>query len=127
MKKNQQGLTFLSVMFVGMVVVFGAILAMKLIPPYLEHMSVQKIIKTMAQDPGLSGMSVQEARNSFSRRAAIDYITVIDAKDLDIVKDHGETIVSVNYSVTVPIVGNLSALMEFEASTQGSKTAKPIE
>lgn len=124
MKKNQQGMTFFGVMFVGMVIVFGAILVMKLIPPYLEFWSVQKIVSVMAKDPALSGMTPSEVRNSFDRRAVIDNVRVITGKDLEIAKERGETVVSVNYSVTVPIAGNLSALIEFEASTQGTKAAK---
>jgi hypothetical protein len=124
MKKNQQGMTFFGVMFVGMIIVFGAILLMKLIPPYLEFWSVQKIITVMAKDPALPGMTPQEVRNSFDRRAVIDNVNVIKGKELEISKERGETVVSASYSVTVPIAGNLSALLEFEASTQGTKAAK---
>lgn len=124
MKKNQQGMTFFGVMFVGMIIVFGAILLMKLIPPYLEFWSVQKIITVMAKDPALPGMTLQEVRNSFDRRAVIDNVNVIKGKELEISKERGETVVSASYSVTVPIAGNLSALLEFEASTQGTKAAK---
>lgn len=122
MKKNQQGMTFFGVMFVGMAVVLGAILVMKLIPPYLEFWSVQKIIGVMAKDPALPGMTPQEVRSSFARRAVIDNVKVIAGKDLDVTKDRGETVVSAEYSVTVPVAGNLSALIEFKASTQGSKS-----
>lgn len=126
MKKNQQGMTFLGVMFVGMVIVFGAILVMKLIPPYLEYWSVQKIISVMAKDSGLPEMTPAQVRESFDRRAVIDNVTVITGKDLDISKDRGQTVVVASYSVTVPIAGNLSALIEFEASTEGTKAAKPV-
>lgn len=126
MKKNQQGMTFFGVMFVGMIIVFGAILLMKLIPPYLEFWSVQKIINVMAKDSALPGMTPQEVRNSFDRRAVIDNVTVIKGKDLEIDKSRGETTVSTSYSVTVPVAGNLSALIEFEASTQGTKAAKRL-
>lgn len=128
MKKNQQGMTFFGVMFVGMVLIFGAILIMKLIPPYLEYWSVQKIIAVMANDSALPGMTPAEARASFDRRAVIDNVKVIEGKDLEISKDRGTMVVSANYSVTVPLVGNLSALMEFQSSTANSKPGKkPIE
>ena len=121
MKKNQQGMTFIGVMFVGMVIVFGAILIMKLIPPYLEFWSVQKIIGVMAKDSGLPEMTPAQIRDSFDRRAVIDNVRVIEGKDLDIGKDRGQSVVAADYSVTVPIAGNLSALIEFRASTQDAK------
>lgn len=127
MKKNQQGMTFIGVMFVGMVVVFGAILAMKLIPPYLEFWSVRQIITGLAKDPGLPEMTPAEIRSVFERRAVIDNIKAITEKDLDISRDSGEMVVTASYSVTVPIVANLSALIEFNASTQGTKVVKRAE
>jgi hypothetical protein len=128
MKKNQQGMTFIGVMFVGMVLIFGAILVMKLIPPYLEFWSVQKIISVMSKDSALPGMTVSEARVSFDRRAVIDNVKVITGADLEIAKDRGTTVVSADYSVTVPIAGNISALLEFQASTADATPGKkPIE
>jgi len=121
MKKNQQGMTFFGVIFVGMVLVFGAILVMKLIPPYLEFWSVQKIIGVMAKDSSLPGMTPGEIRVSFEKRAMIDNVKVIKGSDLEISKNSGTNVVIANYSVVVPIVGNLSALMEFQASTADTK------
>ncbi len=66
MKKNQQGMTFIGVMFVGMAIVFGAILMMKLIPPYLEFWSVQKIIGVMAKDSALPEMTPAQVRDSLT-------------------------------------------------------------
>lgn len=117
MKKNQQGMTFFGVVFVGMFVVVGAILVMKIIPPYLEYSSVKKVIGAMAKDPALQNMTIPEVRDSFDRRVVIDSITVIEGKDLEISKVRGTTVVDAEYSVKVPLVGNLSALMEFKAST----------
>ncbi|MDO8892752.1 MAG: DUF4845 domain-containing protein [Sulfurimicrobium sp.] len=126
MKKNQQGMTFLGVTFVGMIVVFGAILVMKLIPPYLEFWSVQKIIGVMAKDSGLPEMTTAQVRASFDKRAVVDNVNVISGKDLEISKERGQLVVAANYSVTVPIVGNLSALIAFQATTQGTKAAKMV-
>lgn len=128
MKKNQQGMTFFGVVFVGFALVGGAILVMKLIPPYLEFWSVQKVMSVMAKDSALPGMTPQEARNSFDKRANVDNINVIKGSDLEIAKNNGKTVVSANYTVTVPLAGNLSALMEFQASTSESAPGKkPIE
>lgn len=126
MKKNQQGMTFFGVIFVGFAIVGGAILLMKLIPPYLEFWSVKKVISVMANDPALPGMSVPDVRKSFDRRANIDSITVIKGKDLDVAKELGKTVVTASYTVVVPIAGNISALMEFEASTKGTEPPKMV-
>jgi len=128
MKKNQLGMTFFGVIFVGLVLVGGAVLVMKLIPPYIEYWSVRKIIGVMAKDSALPGMTPAEVRQSFDKRATIDYVNVIKGSDLEIAKDRGETVVSASYSVTVPLVANISALLDFQASTKDSNPGKkPIE
>lgn len=128
MKKNQQGMTFFGVIFIGVALVGGAILVMQLIPPYLEFWSVKKIIATMANDSSLASASPAEVRKSFDKRAGIDNVNVIKGSDLEITKDRGQSVVAANYTVTVPLFGNLSALMEFHASTQESSSGKkPIE
>lgn len=121
MRKNQQGLTFFGVVFVGFVLVAGSVLVMKLIPPYLEFWSVQKVIAVMAKDSALPGMTPAEIKKSFEKRSIIDNIKVISGNDLEIAKDRGTNVVAANYTVTVPLVGNLSALLEFHASTADSK------
>lgn len=126
MKKNQQGMTFFGVIFVGFVIVGGAILLMKLIPPYLEFWSVKKVISVMAKDSALPSMTVPEVRKSFDRRANIDGINVINGGDLEVSKDRGQTVVTASYTVVIPLAGNLSALMEFSTSTNGTEPAKPI-
>lgn len=128
MKKNQQGMTFFGVIFVGVALVGGAILVMQLIPPYLEFWSVKKIITTMANDSSLASASPAEVRKSFDKRAVIDNVNVIRGSDLEITRERGQSVVAANYTVTVPLFGNLSALMEFHASTQESQSGKkPIE
>ena len=124
MKKNQQGMTFFGVIFVGVALVGGAILVMQLVPAYLEFWSVKKIISTMANDSSLSGASPAELRKSFDKRAGIDNVTVIKGSDLEVTKDRGQSVVTASYEVKVPLVGNLSAVMDFRASTQESSSGK---
>ncbi|MDO9188675.1 MAG: DUF4845 domain-containing protein, partial [Sulfurimicrobium sp.] len=88
--------------------------------------SVQKIIGVMAKDSGLPEMTTAQVRASFDKRAVVDNVNVISGKDLEISKERGQLVVAANYSVTVPIVGNLSALIAFQATTQGTKAAKMV-
>lgn len=123
MKKQQQGTSLIGLIFIGILVVGAAILMMKIVPPYLEFWSVRKIIAQIARDPALPGMTPEEIRRSFDKRASIDYVSVINSKDLDISKASGSNVVTAHYTVTVPLVANLSALMEFDASTKDSQSA----
>lgn len=128
MKKNQRGVTLLGAMLIGFMLVAVAMLGMKLIPAYMEFFSVKKIIRAMDNDPAVSGMSISQVRESFDKRADIDYVAVIKGRDLEVSKGRGKTIIKADYTVTIPIAGNIAALLDFHASNSESKPgAKPID
>jgi hypothetical protein len=59
----------------------------------------------------------------------IDNITTVKASDLDIGRDGGQTVVSVEYPFQTKLIGNISLLVDFSASSDGSggRASKPIE
>ena len=44
MRIRQQGLTLIGLVFGGFILIFAAVLVMKLLPPYLEFFSVKKAL-----------------------------------------------------------------------------------
>ncbi|MDP1765289.1 MAG: DUF4845 domain-containing protein [Methylotenera sp.] len=117
--KKQAGATLLGMMFVGGLIVFVALIAMKIFPAYQEYFSVKSVMRAMNKEP-LSTMSKKEIQDSFNRRANIGYITVVKGTDLSIDKNSsGETVVSAEYQVVKPLFGNISVLMDFNATSDG--------
>lgn len=114
---KQQGVTMIGMLFIGIMVVFAALVAMRMVPVYIEYAAISKVLKAMANDPDLKSMSVKEVRASFDRRSSIDNISAVKGEDLDISKDGAETLVEVSYSVKRPIAGNVSVVMDFNVST----------
>ena len=120
MKFRQQGLTMAGFLFVAIGFVVAAMLAMKLVPAYIEFFSVKKIFNTMAQDPDLRGKSNAEIRNSFSKRASIDYVSVVKPEDLLIERAGGVPVISVEYELRTPMIANISLVVDFSASSDPS-------
>jgi hypothetical protein len=61
--------------------------------------------------------TVRDIRVSFDKRNAIEDIHSIRAEDLEITKEGGEAIVTANWSVKVPMIYNVSACIDFTATT----------
>jgi hypothetical protein len=120
---KQQGATLFGMMIIAMAVVFAAMLVLKILPPYMDYWTVKKVLSAMAHDPEVKTMSEREVRISFDKRASIDNIKSVKGSDLDISKQGGEVVVEVSYPVKVQLVGNLSACMDFTASTAASTPA----
>lgn len=127
MMHRQRGLSFISILILIVLGVSITLLVVKLTPAYIEYFSVKKIMSTMATDPAFPNMSPREIRDSFDRRASIDYVTSVNGNDLDLSKDNGANVASVEYSLKIPLVVNVSACLAFDASTSSSRAApKPL-
>jgi hypothetical protein len=112
---KQRGVTMLGMLVVCVVVIVVAILGLKVAPAYIEYFSVKKAIVAIAQTNGRG--TVGEIRAAFDRRAAIDSIDVIGAKDLEITKEGNEVVVSFSYPKRIPLVGNVNLVIDFAASS----------
>ncbi len=118
-RTKQGGATFLGMLIVGAMIVFVALIVMKMVPAYTEFFSVKKVLMAMKQEP-LDDMSKKEIMTSFDKRASTSYIDSVKGTDLTVEKNvSGETVVSVEYQITKPIMGNVSVLIDFSASSDG--------
>jgi len=118
---KQRGITFIGLVFVVAAIVFVAVIGMKLTPAYLEFMSVKKVIAKIAREPSFAEMNKKDIADEFDKGAVIDNIKVVQGSDLEITKqDSGKQIVSAQYQVVVPLVANVSALLDFKASTDSA-------
>lgn len=119
MIKRQEGITFLGFIFVAIIAGALLLVGFKVVPSYIEFSGVKKIIKDIASDPSFNSMSKQAIKKSFDKRASTNYVTIINGNDLLVTKDSsGKKVVIAEYEVVTPLAFNLSALMDFKASTE---------
>lgn len=114
---KQRGVSMFGFLLIAIVVIMFAMLAMKLIPAYVEFFSVKKILNAMGQDSEIKSMSNAEIRNSFAKRADVGYVTVVKPADLDIDRAGGNVVISTEYEYRTPLVANISLIVDFKASS----------
>jgi hypothetical protein len=125
LKQSQRGLTMFGFLFVAVVLVAIAMLAMKLVPAYIEFFSVKQILATMGQSAELRSMSNVDIRKDFQKRASVGYVTVVKPEDLSVDRSGGMPMVSAEYEYRTPLVGNVSLVVDFSASSDPN--AAPVE
>ncbi|HLQ01636.1 MAG TPA: DUF4845 domain-containing protein [Burkholderiales bacterium] len=113
--RNQRGITLLGMVVICIVIVFVAIGGLKIAPAYIEYFTVKKAIVGVAQTT--SKGTVAEVRQAFDRRAQIDDIDVIAAKDLEITKEGNDIVISFSYPKRISLFGNVSVVIDFAASS----------
>jgi flagellar biogenesis protein FliO len=111
--QHQQGLTFLSLIFVLGLIGFFILLVLKIGPIYLDHSKVENALAALEKSTDIATRSVPEVRQSLDKRFNISYVTAVTQEDVKITKSDNYLKVEIEYEVVKKIVGNLSVLVEF--------------
>ena len=115
MRAQQRGLSLVGFMFVAAMVVCFVMIGFRLTPAYIEYYSVQKALEeALVNAKDLN--STAEIRAAFQRRADAGYIESVTGKDIDVVKGKNEVTASATWTRKLPLVGNVSLFVDFDAS-----------
>jgi hypothetical protein len=114
-RHQQSGLTLIGFIFVAVVVVAVALLGFRMAPAYIEYFSVVKILKQMMNESS-DNVTLTELRKNFDRRAGADYIDSVHGNDIELSKDGNTITATANWTTTLPLVANVSLLIDFQAS-----------
>jgi uncharacterized protein (DUF488 family) len=117
LRTHQAGLSMIGFLLVAALVAMGVLVGVKLAPAYIEYYSLKNILKNMVNDHDMQTASVAEIKRSFDNRAVIASVSTRSG-DLTISKDGGSLTIGTSYSVKVPLAGNVSACLDFEAVAQ---------
>ena len=116
-KKRQLGLSMSGFVVTAIILIFAAVLAMKLIPPYMQDGEIKKVFDAVAQDPDMKNATIRDIQIAYSKRAAVQDITAIKLDDVEIDKQGGGITLSASYQVKIPLVANISLLLDFNPSS----------
>jgi hypothetical protein len=111
--KRQQGLTFISLVFVLGLIAFFVLLGLKIGPIYLDHSKVVSALAEIEKTAHIEELSEAQIRNSLSKRFNINYVNDVTQDDITVTKQGNYLKVAIEYEVVRKIAGNLSVLVEF--------------
>ncbi len=118
MLAKQKGMTFLGFILIAVIGLSLVLAGIKIVPNYIEFFSVKKTLASVSNDINFNSMTNAEIIKSFDKKANINYITVINGRDLIISSGaNGKKVITAQYEVVEPLAFNLSALMDFKASS----------
>jgi len=124
--RRERGIGFAGLLIILILIVFAAIVGMKVVPAYIEYFTIKKAVAAIVQSGETRGATVIEVRNAFDRRATIDDITVITKNDLEITKEGNEIVIGFAYQKKIPLFYNISVLIDFAGTSKPGST-KAIE
>ena len=113
--RSQQGLSILGWLVVLAVVAFFASTAFKVLPHYLDYMSMEKIITSVETDTASDVRTVGEFYNHVSKGMQVNNIRDLNMRDAMQVKvENNEFLVHLKYEKREPLIENLDLVVNFD-------------
>jgi len=121
---REAGISLTGLIFVLAVLGVAAVFAMKLVPTYTEYSAIKDAIARAKE----AGGTVREMQVAFDKNAGINNVTAIDGSDLVITRDNGTPEISFAYEKRVPLMGNVSLVIDYAGTTDpsGAVAAKEL-
>jgi hypothetical protein len=114
MKRQQRGVTFIGMLFIAGLIIFGAIIGLKLIPAYIEYATIKNHLRDLARSPEARG-TPRDLQVAFNKRAQIDDIRSVSSEDMEVTREGDQVVLMIPYSTKIKLFGNISVVLDFEA------------
>ena len=112
---SQQGMSLPSVVLMLAVVVFLASAAFKMVPHYVDYMSLDKIITSVEAERSAQVSSVRDFYDYVRKGQAVNRIDNLDLEKAIAVRIEGEhLLVRLNYEKREPLISNLDLVANFD-------------
>ena len=117
MKSKQSGITLIGFLFVLAIAAFFGYMAMKLVPPYIEFMGVNKAMNQETTN-GVEGKTLDDIRRDLIFKLGFQYVddATIKPKDITIKRSGNAAELNVSYEKRIPFIYNIDFLLHFEKS-----------
>jgi hypothetical protein len=111
--RRERGVSLVSMVVLVVVIGFGAVLALRVVPTFVEYRAINSAVKK-AKD----ATSIVDIQRQFDRSATIDNIDTIAAKDLDIQKTDDGFLISFAYTKKIPLFGPVSLTIDYSGNSK---------
>ena len=115
---RQRGMTPIGWILVFLLIAFFALIALKLVPIYIESFSVGAVISDLHKEPGISSMTSREIVNIVEKRLDINSVTSVSGDDILVDKLGNSLTITADYEVREPMLGNVEIVVSFNKSVE---------
>ena len=114
--ETQRGMTVIGMLLLLIVIAFMALIAMKVVPMYIQYFSIKSTIESIRKEPQLAQMSTQDIQNAIQKRFDIGYVDNITARDLKIRNDRSGRVLDLEYQDERALFYGLSIVLKVSES-----------
>ncbi len=119
--KRQNGMTAIGWMIVLALIGFFVLLALRMVPAYLEYYKIVAALESLEEERGSALVTKQTIRKLLGRRFDINYVTAITPRQVSIKQSGAYYVVTAKYEARERLAGNVSVVMEFHKMVRVSR------
>ena len=114
MRHRQSGMSVIAMLIIGIMVGFFAMCAMRMVPPYLEYLSVKEIITKVATEKAAGDVTIPDLRRRIDNMFNTNQIYALTSREVKVYRKDGKTYIDASYEVRIPIAGRIDSIMNFD-------------
>ncbi|HDY97053.1 MAG TPA: DUF4845 domain-containing protein [Pseudomonas sabulinigri] len=116
MRHSQKGASFFGWLAVIALLIFALVIAMKLVPIYMDHFALRNIVTSINEDPSVKIRSLRDLNSLIDKGMQINSIRDIDAKEAIKVTASGNDAytVVIKYEQRAPMFNTVDLLVHFD-------------
>jgi hypothetical protein len=115
---KQRGVTMVTIAAGLALLAFFVLIAITLVPVYIENFSVGSHVSRIGKDVRASEVTKEEIRKTLLKRFGIDDVKSVERQDISITDIPGGYQVEVDYEVRKHFLGNVDVVIYFTETTE---------
>jgi hypothetical protein len=117
--RRQNGMTVIGWVLSLVVLAFGVLFVLRLVPIYVESFKVDNALNSLVRDPATADSSRNDIIKKFVARMNIEDIDRFDTEQkvkdyLTVEKGNGRVVIRMQYQSVAPLVSNLSIVADWD-------------
>ncbi|WP_455199098.1 DUF4845 domain-containing protein [Kaarinaea lacus] len=116
--RRQKGMTAIAMAAILALVAFFALIALRLVPIYLESFKVSSHIANLAEDSETKTKTDSQIRSTLRKRFQLDDVDNVDVADIVIERQGGSLTLSLDYEVRTPAIANVDMVVTFSEEAE---------
>ena len=125
-RQRQSGMSILGILFIMLMVGFFIMCAVRILPPYVEYLSVKDIVSRVAEETDPVTESPADVRRKFANIFNTNQIYKLNYKDVEIYSKNGKMYIDANYEVRLPIIWRIDAVLKLDDLLYQVGNPKPL-
>jgi len=117
---RQRGMTPIGWILVFLLIAFFTLIALKLIPIYLDSFTIGSVISDLGKEPGIGAKSPREVTTMIEKRLDINMVKGVTADDIYIEKRGDTMTITADYEIRENVLGNVDIVVSFNKSVEVS-------